>query len=86
MDSSRRFNTSLTETLEIGFELELAETIVAGALARKESRGAHFRVDYPKRDDAKWLRHTLATKTPDGPKLFYRPVTVTRWQPEARGY
>lgn len=86
LDSSHRFNTSLTETLEIGFELELAESIIAGALARKESRGAHFRVDYPKRDDAKWLKHTLSTKTPDGPKLSYKPVTVTRWQPEARGY
>ena len=86
MDSSRKFNTSLTETLEVGFELELAETIIAGALARKESRGAHYRVDYPKRDDTKWLKHTLATKTPDGPKLSFKPVTITRWQPEARGY
>jgi succinate dehydrogenase / fumarate reductase flavoprotein subunit len=86
MDSNRKFNTSLTETLEVGFELELAETIIAGALARKESRGAHYRVDYPKRDDAKWLKHTLATKTPEGPKLSYKPVTITRWQPEARGY
>ncbi len=86
IDPSRRFNTSLTETLEVGFELELAEIIVAGALARKESRGAHFRLDYPKRDDDKWLKHTLATKMLEGPKLSYRPVAITRWQPEARGY
>jgi succinate dehydrogenase / fumarate reductase flavoprotein subunit len=85
-DSSRKFNTSLTETLEMGFALDLAEVIVACALARKESRGAHSRVDYPKRDDAKWLKHTLATRTVEGPKLSYRPVTITRFQPEARGY
>ena len=85
-DSSRKFNTSLTETLEMGFALDLVEVIVACALARKESRGAHSRVDYPKRDDAKWLKHTLATRTVEGPKLSYRPVTITRFQPEARGY
>jgi len=85
-DSSRRFNTSLIETLEVGFELDLALVIIAGALARKESRGAHYRVDYPKRDDAKWLKHTLAVRTAEGPRLSYKPVTITRFQPEARGY
>ena len=85
-DSSRKFNTSLIETLEVGFGLDLAEVIVAGGLARKESRGAHSRVDYPKRDDAKWLKHTLAVRTAEGPKLSYKPVTITRFQPEARGY
>jgi len=72
--------------LELGFELDLAEVIVAGALARKESRGAHHRTDYPKRDDDKWLKHTLAVRTADGPKLSYKPVTITRFKPEARGY
>ena len=86
LDSSHKFNTSLIETLEVGFGLDLAEVIVAGALARKESRGAHSRVDYPKRDDAKWLKHTLAVRTAEGPKLSYKPVTITRFQPEARGY
>ncbi len=86
LDSSRKFNTSLIETLEVGFGLDLAEVIVAGGLARKESRGAHSRVDYPKRDDAKWLKHTLAVRTAEGPKLSYKPVTITRFQPEARGY
>lgn len=86
LDSSRKFNTSLIETLEVGFGLDLAEVIVAGALARKESRGAHSRVDYPKRDDTKWLKHTLAARTTEGPKLSYKPVTITRFQPEARGY
>ncbi len=86
MDSTRKFNTSLTETLETGFAIDLTEVIITGALARRESRGAHYRVDYPKRDDAKWLRHTLATRTAEGPKLTYKPVTITRFQPEARGY
>jgi len=85
-DSSRRFNTSLVEALEIGFALDLAEVIVAGALARRESRGAHYRVDYPNRDDDNWLKHTLATKTTEGPKLSYKPVTITKWQPSRRGY
>ncbi len=86
MDSSRRFNTSLIETLEVGFALDLAEVIIAGALARKESRGAHYRVDFPERDDGKWSRHTMAVRTAKGPRLSYKPVTITRFQPEARGY
>jgi succinate dehydrogenase / fumarate reductase flavoprotein subunit len=85
-DSSRTFNTSLIEALESSFALDLAEVIIAGALARKESRGAHSRMDFPKRDDDKWLKHTLATFTPKGPKLSYKPVTITRFKPEARGY
>jgi len=86
LDSSRKFNTSLIETLEVGFGLDLAEVVVACALARKESRGAHFRTDYPKRDDATWLKHTVAVRTAEGPKLSYKPVTITRFQPETRGY
>jgi succinate dehydrogenase / fumarate reductase flavoprotein subunit len=85
-DSSRTFNTSLLEALEVGFALDLAEVIIAGALARRESRGAHFRVDYPKRDDEKWLKHTLALRTEKGPKLSYKPITITTWQPSERGY
>jgi len=86
LDSSRKFNTSLIETLEVGFALDLAEVTIAGALARRESRGAHYRIDYPKRDDAKWLKHTLAIRTAEGPRLSYKPVTITRFPPEARGY
>jgi len=86
MDSSHKFNTSLIDTLEVGFELDLAEIIAAGALARKESRGAHYRVDYAKREDDRWLKHTLTVRTAEGPKLTYKPVTITRFKPEERGY
>jgi succinate dehydrogenase/fumarate reductase flavoprotein subunit len=86
MDYSKKFNTSLLETLEVGFTLDLAEVIIAGSLARTESRGAHYRTDYPKRDDVNWLKHTLAQRTAEGPKLSYKPVTITRFQPTARGY
>jgi succinate dehydrogenase / fumarate reductase flavoprotein subunit len=86
MDSSSRFNTSLVETLEVGFTLDLAEVTIAGALARNESRGAHYRIDYPNRDDVNWLKHTLAHRTSEGPKLSYTPIRITRFQPTARGY
>jgi len=86
LDSSRKFNTSLVEILELGFELDLAEVTVACALARKESRGAHYRTDFPKRDDSKWLKHSLAVRTAEGPRISYRPVTITQFKPEEREY
>jgi succinate dehydrogenase / fumarate reductase flavoprotein subunit len=86
LDSSRKFNTSLIEILELGFELDLAEVLVACTLARKESRGAHYRTDFPKRDDSKWLKHSLAVRTAKGPGISYKPVTITRFKPEERGY
>lgn len=86
LDSSRKFNTSLVEILELGFELDLADVIVVCAVARKESRGAHYRTDFPKRDDSKWLKHSLAVSTAEGPRISYNPVTVTRFKPEERGY
>lgn len=85
-DKGRTFNTNLMFTLELGFMLDCAETIVVSALNREESRGAHYRKDFPKRDDEKWLKHTLAFYTPDGPKIDYLPVTITRWKPEERKY
>jgi succinate dehydrogenase / fumarate reductase, flavoprotein subunit len=86
VDQSKVYNLNLTDALETGHMLELAETIVVGAYARTESRGAHARTDYPKRDDAHWMRHTLARKTPEGPSLSYSPVTYTRWEPKERVY
>lgn len=80
------FNTDLVTYLELGCMLDIAHTMVAGALAREESRGAHTRRDFPERDDDQWLKHTLAFHTPEGPKLDYAPVTITRWQPEVRTY
>jgi succinate dehydrogenase / fumarate reductase flavoprotein subunit len=85
-DKGKQFNTALTGALQLDFTLDLCEVTIAGALARAESRGAHTRLDYPKRDDANWMKHTLAYRTVEGPKLEYRPVTVTKWPPTARAY
>mgnify|MGYP003335831803 CR=1 FL=1 len=81
-DKGRVFNTDLIHALELQCLADLAETIVAGALAREESRGAHYRSDFPSRDDVNWLRHTLAYRAPEGPQLTYHPVTVTRFPPK----
>jgi succinate dehydrogenase / fumarate reductase flavoprotein subunit len=80
------YNTDLIQTLELGFMLDLAEPMTLGALERKESRGGHSRRDFPERDDQNFLKHTLARYTPDGPRLEYAPVNVSRWQPERRAY
>ncbi len=85
-DRGRIYNTDLLSALEADNLLDLAEIIVAGALARTESRGAHSRRDFPKRDDVDWLKHTLAHYTPKGPRLDYIPVTITMWQPVERKY
>ncbi|MEW6440572.1 MAG: succinate dehydrogenase flavoprotein subunit [bacterium] len=81
------FNTELGEALELGHALDFCEVIAVGGLARQESRGAHSRKDYPKRDDVSWLKHTLAWRTPEGGvRLGYKPVAITRFQPEERKY
>jgi succinate dehydrogenase/fumarate reductase flavoprotein subunit len=85
-DKGRVFNFDLANYLELGYLLDCAECVAAGALARRESRGAHSRRDFPERDDENWLKHSLCHYTPDGPTLEYSPVTVTRWQPERRAY
>ena len=85
-DSSQVFNTSLLFTMELGFMLDVAETICVSALARKESRGAHYRTDMPERDDESWLRHILVHTSPEGPSIDYLPVVITKWQPQARSY
>lgn len=80
------FNNEFIQYCELKGMLHLAEVIVEGALAREESRGSHFRVDYPKRDDEHWLRHTLAFKTAEGVKLDYKKVSVTSYPPKERTY
>jgi succinate dehydrogenase / fumarate reductase flavoprotein subunit len=81
-----RFNSDLLEALELEGLLDLAETILVAALAREESRGAHYREDFPDRKDDHWLKHTLVQRTDRGPKVSYKPVTITRFQPKPRVY
>jgi succinate dehydrogenase / fumarate reductase flavoprotein subunit len=85
-DQSARYNTELLEVIELGGLLDLAEVLVESALARQESRGAHFREDFPKRDDPNWLKHTLAYKGEKGIELKYKPVTITKFEPKERKY
>jgi succinate dehydrogenase / fumarate reductase flavoprotein subunit len=85
-DKGKVFNTDLLFQLELGYLLDCAEAIVASALVRTESRGAHYRLDYPKRDDENWLKHVLLTYTPEGFRVDYTPVTITQWQPQERKY
>jgi succinate dehydrogenase flavoprotein subunit len=86
VDQSKVFNLNLTDAIETEHMIDLAEVVVVGAYARTESRGAHSRTDYPKRDDARWMKHTLAVRTPSGPNLSYAPVGFTRWEPKERVY
>lgn len=74
------------EAIELGHQLDISEVILVSALDRKESRGAHFREDFPARDDRNYLKHTLAFQTASGPEVKHKPVKVTRFQPQARRY
>jgi succinate dehydrogenase / fumarate reductase flavoprotein subunit len=85
-DKGKAFNTDLLNTWELGCLLDAAEITAASALARQESRGAHAREDFPKRDDKKWLRHTLAWLKEDQVELRYKDVKITKYQPEERVY
>lgn len=85
-DKSHTYNTNLINALELGNLIDLAEVMVTGAIARTESRGAHARRDFPTRDDKKWQKHTLAFHEEAGPRLDYKPVTVTTWKPVERKY
>ncbi|VAX16453.1 Succinate dehydrogenase flavoprotein subunit [hydrothermal vent metagenome] len=86
-DRTKNFNTNLLEAIELKHMLEFSELIVGGAMVREESRGAHARIDFPKRDDEEWMKHTMAFKTKDGGyELKYKPVRVTKYQPEERKY
>jgi len=87
VDNSRIYNTNLIAVLETTNLIDLAETIVVGGIARTESRGAHSRTDFPTRDDASWLKHTMAHYNPAGePRLDYTPVNITMWKPVERKY
>jgi succinate dehydrogenase / fumarate reductase, flavoprotein subunit len=85
-DKGRTFNQSLIHTIETGYLLDLADTMVTGAIERTESRGAHSRTDYPERDDENWMKHTLAYLEDDEIRLDYSEVTVTKYQPQVRSY
>ena len=85
-DKEKEYNTNLLHVLELESLLQAAETVLVSALARTESRGAHSRLDFPARDDAGWLKHTLAYPAGDGPRLAYIPVTITRHPPVERRY
>lgn len=85
-DKGKGFNTELLEAMELENLLDLADSTVASALARKESRGAHAREDFPKRDDQNFLKHTLAFRKESGVDLKYKPVVITKFQPQERKY
>ncbi len=85
-DTGRVFNTDLLEAREVGYLLDCAEATVAAALAREESRGGHFREDFPERNDTDWLRHSLIYKAEGGPDIRYKPVTITKFEPKPRTY
>jgi len=85
-DRGKVFNTELMEALELGYMLDCAESIVEGALTREESRGAHYRTDFEKRDDANWLAHTMISKTSGGLQIRKKPVKITTFEPKERTY
>ena len=82
----RRFNTELLEAIELESLLGLAQAILISAMAREESRGAHYREDFPERNDDIWLKHTLVRKTDEGPRLSYKPVSIINFVPKPRVY
>ncbi len=85
-DKSRIYNTNLVQALETDNMLDLAEVLLLAALAREESRGGHARTDFPKRDDEKFLVHSMVYYTGGTPRLQYKPVTITNWKPVERKY
>jgi fumarate reductase flavoprotein subunit len=86
-DKTNVYNTDLLQALELGSMLDCAEAVAQSALARKESRGAHQRIDFPERDDRSFLRHSMATYDAGGPpRIGYRDVVITKSQPGVRDY
>jgi succinate dehydrogenase / fumarate reductase flavoprotein subunit len=86
MCKGKRFNFELEEALELENMTKLAEVILYSALQREESRGAHYRNDFPERNDEAWLKHTLVFHMPGGFEVHYKPVVITRFEPKARLY
>lgn len=84
--TGRKYNQDLNLAWELEGMLDLAQAVAGGALAREESRGSHSRTDFPERDDPGWLKHTLALWSPEGPRFEYKPVVITRFEPQARKY
>jgi succinate dehydrogenase / fumarate reductase flavoprotein subunit len=86
-DRGTVFNQDVLGAIELGYMLDCAEAIVVGALERKESRGAQFRLDFPERNDEEWLKHiTISVNGGEAPTVSYAPVTMTRWEPQERTY
>ena len=86
-DRGTVFNQDVLGAIELGYMLDVSETIVLAAIERKESRGAQFRTDYPERNDDEWLKHIDLTRNGDGEaQISYSEVTFTQWQPEERKY
>ena len=86
-DRGTVFNQDVLGAIELGYMLDCAECIVMAALERKESRGAQFRLDFPKRNDDEWLKHIdITVNGGDAPKISYSPVTITKWEPQERTY
>jgi succinate dehydrogenase / fumarate reductase flavoprotein subunit len=85
-DRGNCFNRDLLDALELGHLLDLAEAITMGAHYREESRGAHSREDFPDRNDDRFLHHTMMRYSDKGPRIFQKPVTITRYQPKERKY
>ncbi len=87
-DRGTVFNQDVLGAIELGYMLDCAECMVVGALERKESRGAQFRLDFPQRNDDEWLKHidAVASTAADAPKVAYSPVTITKWEPQERTY
>jgi succinate dehydrogenase / fumarate reductase flavoprotein subunit len=85
-DKGHTFNTELMEVIELGFLLDCSEATIAGALARKESRGGHYREDYPNRDDKNFLKHTLVYRTANKLEIAYKPVALGTFEPKERKY
>ena len=85
-DKGKVFNTELLEAIELEYLLDMSDTTVASALERKESRGAHSRVDHIERDDSNWLKHSFAFKNGDSVKLDYKDVELGNYEPKERKY